>query len=257
MSSNSSGLGPVRLASPSSSALMVSTSCCEGSTSNSVTFSVMRAGVVDVGTMMPPRWMCRRRAGLVQHLEHLPGRYERAVVARGQRPVDQEQVDVPEVEVGQRGGEGSAGVVRAVETVVEPAGDEHLRAVQTRSAHALAGALLVAVHLRGVDVAVARVQRHSDGPGGLGRVDLEDAEAELGDRGAVVQGDRGNGARGPTVSPRGSACPLSRPTAARRASTAAARAAGARAARPAPATTSPGRARRRACGPPAAPGRRR
>ena len=51
---------------------------------------------------------------------------------------------------------------------------------------------LVAVGGGRVDVAVAGLERLRHGRGGLLRRDLEDAEAELGDLDAVVEGDLGN-----------------------------------------------------------------
>jgi hypothetical protein len=49
--------------------------------------------------------------------ERLPGRHEVAAVERRQGPVDEEEVDVVEPELGEGPVEGSAGVVRAVDAV--------------------------------------------------------------------------------------------------------------------------------------------
>ena len=117
---------------------------------------------------------------------------EVAVVERGQRPVDEEQVDLVEAERGHGPVEGAARVVGLVEAVVELGGDVELVAGDAGGGDRLADALLVLVHLRGVDVAVADLERLGDDLGGVLRRDLEDAEAELGDLGAVVQGDRGD-----------------------------------------------------------------
>ena len=120
--------------------------------------------------------------------ERPPGGDEVTVVLRRQRPVDQEQVDVVEAEVGERLVEGRACLLGLVEAVVELAGDEQLLARDPGVTDRLADALLVAVHLRGVDVPVAGLERLRGDPGGVLRRDLEDAEAELRDRVAVVQG---------------------------------------------------------------------
>ena len=78
--------------------------------------------------------------------------------------MDQEQVDVVEAELGQRPVEGPAGIVGPVVTVVELAGDEHVGSVKAGGADRLAHAPLVAVHLGGVDVAVADLQRAARPP---------------------------------------------------------------------------------------------
>jgi hypothetical protein len=78
-------------------------------------------------------------------------------VAR-QRPVDEEQVQVVEAEVGQRPVVGAQGVVAAVEAVVQLAGHEDLVAGDARARDGLADTLLVAVHLGGVDVPVADLE---------------------------------------------------------------------------------------------------
>src|SRR5690348_18334794 len=71
------------------------------------------------------------------------------------------------------------------------AGDEHVPAVDAGPGDGLAGLLLVAVHLRGVDVPVTGLQGGAHGLDGVLRLDQEDTEAELGDRPAVVQHDVG------------------------------------------------------------------
>ena len=140
-------------------------------------------------------------------LEHAPGRDEVAAVEGGQRPVDQEQVDVVEPERDQRGVEGPARVVGPMGRVAELAGDEHIVTREAGGADALADPALVAVHLRGVDVAVARLERLLHGPGGVPRCDLEDPEPELRDGPAVVEPDAGGAAHrspsseGPTIDP--------------------------------------------------------
>ena len=88
--------------------------------------------------------------------------------------------------------ERAAGIVGPVLAVVELAGDEDLVAVEPGRADRLADAGLVAVPLGGVDMAVADLERARDRLGGLAGVDLEDAEAELRDRVAVVERDVGD-----------------------------------------------------------------
>jgi hypothetical protein len=115
------------------------------------------------------------------------------VAHRGQRPVDEEQVEVVEAHVRQALVERAQDVIALLPVVVQLAGHEDLAAVQAGLTHRLPDLLLVAVHLRGVDVPVADLQ---GGPGRLGRVgglDLEDAEAELRDLDAVVEPDGGHG----------------------------------------------------------------
>ena len=121
-------------------------------------------------------------------LERLPGRDEVAVVERRQRPVDQEQVDVLEAERRQRLVERAAGVVGLVEAVVQLARDVDVTALEPARADRLADTVLVAVHLRRVDVAIAGVERVRHRLRRLGRRDLEHAEPELRNRVAVVQG---------------------------------------------------------------------
>ncbi len=88
------------------------------------------------------------------------------------------------------------GVIVRVEGVVELAGHEDVFAVQTRLANGLADALLVAVHLRGVDVAVADLEGLQRRILRLGRRNLEDAETELRNLDAVVQCDGGHSGHG-------------------------------------------------------------
>ena len=124
---------------------------------------------------------------LLELLEGLPGRDEVAIVERRQRPVDEEQVDVVGAELLSVCVERASRVVGFVEAVVELAGDVHLGAVEAGVADALPDAALVLVHLRGIDVAIADVQRRLDGLGGVVGVDLKHAEAELWDACAVIE----------------------------------------------------------------------
>src|SRR5215212_1056310 len=128
-------------------------------------------------------------AVVVELLHRLPGGYEVAVVEHRQWPVDQEQVHVVEAELGERLVEGPSRVVGLVERVVELAGYEDVAAVEARGADALAYLLLVAVHLRRVDVPVADPQGLAHSLRSIARFDLEDPEAELRDRVSIVQGD--------------------------------------------------------------------
>src|SRR5262249_28272663 len=114
-------------------------------------------------------------------LQRAPGGDVVAVVLRGQWPVDQKQVDVVRIQFGQRLVEGPACVIGPVETVVELAGDVHLSAINACRLQAVGDALFVAVHLRGVDMAVADIQRGLDRVRGIGGRDLIDTEAQLGD----------------------------------------------------------------------------
>ena len=132
----------------------------------------------------------------VEGLQRLPRRHVVAVVERREGPVDQEQVDVVHAQRGQRAVERPARVVGPVEAVVELAGDVQLVPVEAGGGHRLADPLLVAVHLRRVDVPVADLERGAHRLRGLGRLDLEDAEPELGDRATVVEVDRRYGAHG-------------------------------------------------------------
>ncbi len=155
------------------------------------------AGTVSVSSANRSRWavwkfdtpMLRARPSRLELLERLPGRDEVTVVERRQRPVNQEQVDIVEAERLERAVESATGVVGPVKAVVELARDEHVAAVDTGAADALPDTCLVLVHLRGVDVAVADIQRRPDGIGGFAGVDLEYAEAQLRDFRAVVQFD--------------------------------------------------------------------
>src|SRR5215211_7195173 len=66
----------------------------------------------------------------VEPLERFPGGDEIAVVASGQRPVDEEQVHVVEAKLRKRPVERLAGGIRLVSTVAQLAGDEYLTAVE-------------------------------------------------------------------------------------------------------------------------------
>jgi hypothetical protein len=137
-----------------------------------------------------------RAAVRPQLLEHPPRRDEVAVVERGQRPVDEKQVDAVEAELLQRPVERATRVVRPVKGVAELARHEDLVARQPGGPDRVADAALVAVHLGRVDVPVADLEGRRDGLRGLRGIDLKDPEAELRDRGAVVELDLRDGADG-------------------------------------------------------------
>lgn len=137
------------------------------------------------------------RASVPRELfEDLPRRDEVAVVERGQRPVDEKQVDVVRIERLQRLVEGAARVIGLVKAVVELAGDEDLAALKAGVADALADFLFISVHFGGVDVPVSDVERRLDRRGRLVGLDLEHPETELWDLDTVVEFDRGNLAHG-------------------------------------------------------------
>ncbi len=76
----------------------------------------------------------------------------------GQRPVDEEQVDVVELEIVKRPVECAERVVVSVVAVVELGGHEDVFAFQTAFANRVPDPLLVAVHLCHVDVSVAHLE---------------------------------------------------------------------------------------------------
>jgi hypothetical protein len=130
----------------------------------------------------------RPRPPVVEHpLEPAPG--VDVPVPRGQRPVDQVEVDVVRAQPQQALLQRADGLVPAVPVVGQLGGQEHVLAGQAGLGERLPDALLVAVHLRGVDVPVARVERLAHRLRGVLRRDLEDAEADLGDLDAVVEPD--------------------------------------------------------------------
>jgi hypothetical protein len=148
---------------------------------------LQRVEVVRVEVGDPDRAHPARGALLDQHL---PGVHEALGVHR-ERPVDQHQVEVVGAEVVEAAGDRVAGGLRGVGAVGELGGEVHLPARQAAGCHRLADAALVAVHLGGVDVPVARLQRRQRRRLRCVRRDLPRAEAELGDRGAVGQGEGG------------------------------------------------------------------
>jgi hypothetical protein len=110
----------------------------------------------------------------------------------GLRPVDQEEVDVVEPELLQALLQRGDRRVMAVTRVVELGGDEDLVAGEPGCVEGLAHASLVLIHLRGVDVAVASLERLTNHGGRVARGDLPDAETELRNRGPVRESHLGN-----------------------------------------------------------------
>src|SRR5699024_10033598 len=119
--------------------------------------------------------------------------YAGDVRVHGQRPMHEIQVDPATQRLAGAFG-GLPGRGGLVEGVVELGGDPEIVARQAGCGDRAAHALLVAVHLRGVEVPVTDLQRIGDDPLGVLRGHLEGAEPELGYRAAVcgfVQGDLG------------------------------------------------------------------
>ena len=112
---------------------------------------------------------------------------ERPVERRGQRLVQDQQVDLLDAELP---GALLEGVQRLVVSVVADPDlglQEHVRTIQARAVDRFADLALVAVGRGGVDVPVPRAERGPDGVSGFVGGRLEDAEAEGGHRDAVVQ----------------------------------------------------------------------
>ena len=122
-----------------------------------------------------------------QRDERLP-RVDVAVLGR-ERPVDQVQVEIVEAELVAGSRRTRAAGVVAVGVVVQLGGDEQLVARDAGRGDRGADARFVAVHRRGVDRAVAGLERGADGPFGLVGRNLEHAEAELRHVVAAVEGD--------------------------------------------------------------------
>ena len=82
--------------------------------------------------------------------------------------------------------------MRSLVGVPQLRGDEELVTWDAGFLDGATHAALVAVERRGIDVAVADLERVTDDPLRLVGIDAEHAEAELGDGVAVVEGERGN-----------------------------------------------------------------
>lgn len=125
-----------------------------------------------------------------QRLQRLV-RADGPVEVRGDRLVQQEQIDLVHAELARALVEAVQGAVVAVVRDPQLGLEEHLGAIQAGSAEGLAHLALVAVGGSGVDQAVADAQRLGDRGDRLLRRGLEDAEAQRGHPDAVVQGEGG------------------------------------------------------------------
>ena len=116
-------------------------------------------------------------AGVEGIFEGGPGQGDVAPVEGGQGPVDEEEVDVVGAQVLLRAGDGGGGAFGLVVRVVDLGGEEDLVARDARGVEGCSDLCLVAVHLRGVDVAVSDVERAANGIVGVFGRDLVGAEA--------------------------------------------------------------------------------
>jgi hypothetical protein len=106
--------------------------------------------------------------------------------------VDQEQIEHLDVERLERRVDAAQRLFEVQPVVGQLARYEKLRAVDARLVDRLAHFALVSVHLRGVDVAVADLDRVREGLDRGFRWNQEDAKSELRDLDAVVQRQRGD-----------------------------------------------------------------
>ena len=100
-----------------------------------------------------------RAAVALELLKRLPGRHEVAVVQRRQRPMDQEEIDVVDAELGERASNAQRASSGRWAPLLQLAGDEDVSTVEPRGADRLPDPALVAVHLGGIDMPVANLQR--------------------------------------------------------------------------------------------------
>ena len=126
-------------------------------------------------------------------LERPPRRNEVAVIQRRQRPMDKEEIDVVVTKHLERRFESAPRHVRMVIAVVEFARDVNLATVAPRRANCPADTLLIAIHLRRIDMPVPRFQRETGGALCLGRRNLKNTEAKLRDQIPIIQCDQRNG----------------------------------------------------------------
>ena len=110
--------------------------------------------------------------------------------------MDEEEVDVVGAQVFQRAGDGGGGAFGLVVRVVDLGGEEDLVARDARGVEGCSDLCLVAVHLRGVDVAVSDVERAANGIVGVFGRDFVGAEAEDWDGGTRGESEGGDGGRG-------------------------------------------------------------
>ena len=113
-------------------------------------------------------------------------------VLDGGRPVDEVQVDVVQTELLQTRLDGLAGILGLVGVVPQLGGDEKPVTGDAGAGDGPPDAFLVAIDGGGVDVAVARLKGAGHGLLGLVVRHLPGAESQLGDGGAVIEGDGGN-----------------------------------------------------------------
>ena len=106
--------------------------------------------------------------------------------------MDEVQVDIVEPQLGQRKVERVQCRLRALVAVPELRRDEELAAIDAGGGQRSTDTLFVVVGLRRVDVPVADLERVDHDALRLCRLDLKYAEAELGNRGAVIENDGGN-----------------------------------------------------------------
>src|SRR5215475_3396437 len=131
----------------------------------------------------------------------LPCRHEITVVEGRQWPVHEKEVETVEVEPFHALVERMADVVRAMLGVAELCRDVDLIAGYPGFSQCKSHAHFVPVHLRGVDVAIANLERETDYISCLARVlrrgcavrgDLQCTKTQLRDRCSVVEGDCGD-----------------------------------------------------------------
>src|SRR6185437_3443210 len=105
------------------------------------------------------------------------------------RPMYEIEIDIVEVEAAQAFATGAQCGVEALRVVPEFGCDEHVLARRAGVDEPEADAGLVAVDRRRIEMTVAGLQRRGDDVGGAGGRRLPEAEAELRDDAAVVEGD--------------------------------------------------------------------
>lgn len=105
--------------------------------------------------------------------------------------MDEVEVDGVDTQVAAALLELRKGVLVALGGISQLGGDEDLVPGDSAGPHCLAAASLVAVRGSGVDVAVAGLQGAPRGTSHFIRLNLVDAETQLGDRYAIVEDNRG------------------------------------------------------------------